>query len=152
MGTRLAILVAFTSLAALAGQLAPATSAADPKPPGAKGGQPAPAARPDRPPDYYGAVERVRVRPAPAGRPEVWILLSGRRPPAGGPRPVNPLLAPDGKPDRVWVRLADATLEEDGAQLEDGSAAAVWTTGPVGTTEPAQVWATYIVAQPAAKE
>ena len=140
MGTRLGTLAILTALAgviALGGlALSPAS---EPKPgaPDAKA-----AARVDRPkeaPHYTGTIEKVKVYPAsaPVGRPVVRVLVR--------------TTVPGKQPDLIWVHLDDATLEQDGAELEAGSAVSVWATGGVAKSDPPQAWGTYIVCQPAKK-
>jgi hypothetical protein len=92
--------------------------------------------RPKRAPDYMGVIEKIKVYPAsaPIGRPVVRVLVR--------------TTGPAKKPDLIWVHLDEATLEQDGAHLEDGSGVSVWATGGVAKTDPPQAWATYILCQP----
>lgn len=95
--------------------------------------------RPAAPPNYAGVVEQVKVYPwpAPAGRPTVRVLVRYTQ-------AVRP-------PDRVWVHLTNAVLEQDGANLEAGAAVRVWVPGDVAPSDPPQVWAVHVVCEAAGK-
>jgi hypothetical protein len=116
---------------------------------------PKPADRPEPPADrpaYYGVIEQVKVYPsrAPAGRPVVWVLVSGRLPLPKGTDPTMPLVDAEGRVSKVWAVLRDATLEQRGAHLEAGAVATVWARGETDTSPP-QAAATYIVCEPSPK-
>ena len=140
MGTRLNTLVVLPALAVVIGLGSLAISrASEPKSLGPNTNAMGKIDRPKEAPDYTGVIEKVKVFPAsaPIGRPVVRVLVR--------------TAGPDKKPDLIWVHLNDATWEQDGAELEAGSAVSVWATGGVAKSDPPQAWATYIVCQPAKK-
>ena len=140
MGTRLNTLVVLPALAVVIGLGSLAISSdSEPKSLGPNTNATGKIDRPKEAPDYTGVIEKVKVFPAsaPIGRPVVRVLVR--------------TAGPDKKPDLIWVHLNDAPLEQDGAELEAGSAVSVWATGGVAKSDPPQAWATYIVCQPAKK-
>ena len=139
MRTRLTVVAALVVFASVVGVRALTLPAAEPQLGSAERKPPAKPAPPDGPPQYVGVIEQVKVSSAPTGRPVVRVLVRHT--------------LPGGRPGRVWAHLDNATLEQRGAQLEVGSAASVWAKGDVDvpTTIPPQVWAVYIVCEPAGK-
>ena len=140
MGKRLKILQIILFFAGVVGLGSVAASlASEPQPSAPDAKTTAKLERPKAAPDYTGVIDKLKVYPAsaPIGRPVVRILVR--------------TAGPDKKPDLIWLHLDDATLEQDGAELEVGSAVSVWATGGVAKSDPPQAWATYILCQPTKK-
>jgi hypothetical protein len=105
------------------------------------------AKQPERPPEFFGVVERVEKRSIANSAEFEAVLIKGHPPLVGMPKPSSPLIQ-DGKPDHLWLNLTDiTTVERRSGPIVVGQYVWVWHAGEYFLTDPAQIYPEFVISE-----
>ena len=118
-----------------------------PDPVEVKRADPVASKKPERPPEFFGVIEKVERRSIGNSADFDAVLLKGHPPLAGFPKPSFPPGA-IGYRDRLWLNLPNTTVEQRSGPLAVGQYVWVWHgTNKFFKTEPEQIYPEYVLTE-----
>jgi len=118
-----------------------------PDPVGAKRADAVASKKPERPPEFFGVIEKVERRSIGNSADFDAVLMKGHPPLPGFPKPSFPL-GTIGYRDRLWLNLPNTTVEKRSGPFAVGQYVWVWHgTDIFFNTDPEQIYPEYVLTE-----